>query len=788
MKADYKNLEEGESIFHNSIHDYYQDRPKNSKDDDVDWEEMTLADFVANYNVHKTKPASKNAIPLQNKRGYIIQRNNECVIRYFLKYEHEIEYYRALCILFHPFRDERKDIHMKDVQALYKENEESIEIIRSHFEQHRDIVDMMRERNEKQDKVDDEESEDEFIDDETTTVDELEDFQNFFQNQAKQQLYKYNEGKEEMSEDDYLSKIESLNKEQRKIFDDFVERINDPTDEEPFYLYIGGEAGTGKSFLLKLFIEAVNRLQKYSGQELDKPYYITIAPTGVAAYIVNGSTIESALGINANNRRKSYTSNTASRNSNLSFLYENLKVIFLDEVSMCGTDKLTMINFRMQEIMGNSKFMGGVALVCTGDFGQLPPVKDRIIWEKSYLDGRNDLAPNHWNENFSIYYLTEKMRSQDEEFSKISDKVRKGVCDSDVLKFMKDHVRDCPTENENNDYKHGKLAIIVTTNKDRDLINHDKLNKLLPLGQKYHESCVDESTNTKNGPKVPEHLPHTQTGQLETNFIFKQDAPVMITSNHPQQRYKNNGIVNGSRGYIDSIQVSKDNTNEVEIIWVRFNDDKTGQLLRQDNQALLKHHKPNDPKAVPIRKQKKPFQPMGGNSSVVRTQFPLTLCYALTAYKCQGQTLKRVIVDFTGARKNDAGSFYTAMSRVRNGESLYLRDFKPEYITANELVERQIKSMKISVPYTFKKFYLDVNIFEKPDNEVKVGYVNINCLYHSRSDIFLNNDDNLLCLDYLAVADTRLTKNHSNFPLQERQHVEFVELINRQKHPKPIHS
>ena len=140
-------------------------------------------------------------------------------------------------------------------------------------------------------------------------------------------MYFLFEGKVAMSDDDYLSKIQSLNDEQRKIFDDFVERIKDPTDEEPFYLYIGGEAGTGKSFLLKLMIEAVNRLQKYSGQELDKPYSITIAPTGVAAYIVNGSTIESALGINANSRRKTYNSNTASRNSHFSFLYEHFRVV-----------------------------------------------------------------------------------------------------------------------------------------------------------------------------------------------------------------------------------------------------------------------------------------------------------------------------------------------------------------------------------------------------------------------------------------------------------------------------
>ena len=45
-------------------------------------------------------------------------------------------------------------------------------------------------------------------------------------------------------------------------------------------------------------IEAVNnKIPHYSGQPLDKPYSITIAPTGVAAFIVDGSTIESALGI-----------------------------------------------------------------------------------------------------------------------------------------------------------------------------------------------------------------------------------------------------------------------------------------------------------------------------------------------------------------------------------------------------------------------------------------------------------------------------------------------------------
>ena len=158
-------------------------------------------------------------------------------------------------------------------------------------------------------------------------------------------------------------------------------------DDDPFYIYIGGEAGTGKSFVLKLMIDAVKQLGKRSGRDLEKPVSITIAPTGVAAYLLNGTTIESALGMEPQKGRN-YKSNKESRNSNLRFLYQDLKVIFLDEVSMCGSDMLARINFRMQEIMGNTKFMGGVSMVTTGDFGQLPPVGQSMIWDISRLDNR----------------------------------------------------------------------------------------------------------------------------------------------------------------------------------------------------------------------------------------------------------------------------------------------------------------------------------------------------------------------------------------------------------------
>ena len=330
---------------------------------------MCLAEFVARFNVSKSKPSSKKVIALQNKRGYIVQRTQECVIRYFLKYEHENEYYRALCILFLPFRDEKSDIHLKDVVSLYKENEDSIEAVRKRFEKHRAMVQAVREQEEKrvnEPSSDDEDSDGEYSDEETTTAGEMKDFQDYVKKQAQNQIRKYKEGKEEVPEDEYLSKIDSLNSQQRKIFNDYVERISNPESEEPFYLYISGEAGTGKSFLMNLMIESTNRQPNYSGDALDKPKCLVMAPTGVAAFLVKGSTIESALGIRPQ-KRKTFTPGNASRNSSLRFLYEDVKVIFLDEVSMCGNSKFTVMNYRLQEIMGNTQFMGGISVVCTGN-------------------------------------------------------------------------------------------------------------------------------------------------------------------------------------------------------------------------------------------------------------------------------------------------------------------------------------------------------------------------------------------------------------------------------------
>ena len=112
------------------------------------------------------------------------------------------------------------------------------------------------------------------------------------------------------------------------------------------------------------------------------------------------------------------------------------------------------------------------------------------------------------------------------------------------------------------------------------------------------------------------------------------------------------------------------------------------------------------------------------------------------------------------------GLFYTAISRVKTGDGLFLRSFNPDYIKANPEVENKMKAMSTFSPYQFKKVYLDEKIFVG-DEELKLGYINIRSLLKGKSLEFIENDRNLHSLNYLVVADTGLDGSTSTEFLAE---------------------
>ena len=146
----------------------------------------------------------------------------------------------------------------------------------------------------------------------------------------------------------------------------------------------------------------------------------------------------------------------------------------------------------------------------------------------------------------------------------------------------------------------------------------------------------------------------------------------MLTVNNAKSKYREDGICNGARGYIDSFQFTTGSLTEVRYIWVVFKDENIGQQMRLDNRHLLKIHKPKNSIAVPIEVCKVRFNVGTGNVSYQRTQFPAVVAYAVTSHRSQGDTLEEFIVDFKAEPGEKPyiteGAFYVALTRATKSD------------------------------------------------------------------------------------------------------------------------
>ena len=226
------------------------------------------------------------------------------------------------------------------------------------------------------------------------------------------------------------------------------------------------------------------------------------------------------------------------------------------------------------------------------------------------------------------------MRSaQDQEFSNLCDRVGINEITDEDEKWFKSRILPTESENDNEKFKSGAFSIIVTTNTKRDLINRDKLETLIPNEKTYTCNSVDSVTNLPKNSRLPASFKNNpgKTANLETELILKIGAPVVITVNHPKQKYKDDGFCNGARGYVQSIQTSKEDSERVDIVWIVLIKEDAARQYRFDYNHLRKEHNPGHKSAIPIFPERKTFRV--GNVEYMRQEFPLSLAYAITAHK-----------------------------------------------------------------------------------------------------------------------------------------------------------
>ena len=144
-----------------------------------------------------------------------------------------------------------------------------------------------------------------------------------------------------------------------KSFDDILEQVEGllESDEQQF-IYLTGAAGTGKTTLIEKVVEA---------SDLRK---IVVAPTGVAALNIGGSTINSAFRIGFD----TFPVIQESNDPRFKKLLKKLELLIIDEISMVRAPMLDAISESLKVHRNSSEPFGGIHVLACGDLFQLPPV------------------------------------------------------------------------------------------------------------------------------------------------------------------------------------------------------------------------------------------------------------------------------------------------------------------------------------------------------------------------------------------------------------------------------
>ena len=177
-----------------------------------------------------------------------------------------------------------------------------------------------------------------------------------------------------------------LNTTQRIIFDKVLRQANCLLSGEStrqFLLNIDGTAGTGKSFLIDTISQALQELQStsLSSHLANNPIVRRLAPTGVAAFSIAGSTYHAALGLGASTE-ESHDKLGQAKLASLQEDWRGTHYLIIDEKSMVGQAALGHINHTLGQIFPATAHLpfGGLSVLLIGDFGQLPPVADTPLY------------------------------------------------------------------------------------------------------------------------------------------------------------------------------------------------------------------------------------------------------------------------------------------------------------------------------------------------------------------------------------------------------------------------
>lgn len=512
-------------------------------------------------------------------------------------------------------------------------------------------------------------------------------------------------------------------------------------------IFITGSGGTGKSYQM-------NKIIKHFG--LDKSI-VACAATGTAAVHLNGITADRFFGTMGKSdvtslpfikRNSEHWDKTVNR-------ITSVNLVIIDEISMIRSDKLDLMDLICRTIRRDSIFtkgnwevmnakksnmakieheyntlakkyyntpFGGIQIIFSGDYLQLPPVvKKGEVVNPDYFGENQPWAfqAKSWKSaNPFTIHLTEIQRQSDKEFIKALQTIRMGRVTGKIDKYIKARMafeKDCEIK-------------LFSKNEEAYLVNQEKLNSIDGCQIEFkatftlHEKLEKKELSEEEIKKL--YVIITKNTTMVRNLNLKKGVKVICLTNNDDMGYINGSIgtferacsfieTYGDKGPKKKYELLDDLLNSIaendsENPWYEWIGtklaifSKKGFELMEKNfhlyngngrskiskrEALLVRLKNN--RQVFVERKSDGYQ--SGEiindennqieADILLHQFPLKLAYALTIHKSQGMTLDEVEIDFSNCFAD--GSAYVALSRCKSYEGLYVKNWSQYAVKAN---------------------------------------------------------------------------------------------------------